>query len=216
MAKKNVLILSEKLDDADSIVDTYNEAGGYSPQLIYNVDDAIGKLISSDISLLVFNVKGFTMKKLQAVLDLRALGADFPILTLAKEVDEQAYKKVSFVDAAIILEKPYDDTQLLELSSKMINGDGAVSQRLYRRFATKEIAMLTLDGTTNSIKTEVKNLSKTGAKLCGPIDIEIEKNKQCHIEFLLKDNKTHTRNAKIVWLSQNKEMQLLFFGVLFI
>jgi len=136
-------------------------------------------------------------------------------LTLAENIEEEAYKKVSFVDAAIILEKPYDETQLLELSSKMINGDAGVSQRLYRRFATKEIANLTIEGSGASIKTEVKNLSKTGAKLCGPIDIPVDKNQKCHIEFLLKDNKIHNRKAKIVWLSKNKEMQLLFFGVLF-
>tara|TARA_B100001248_G_scaffold262427_1_gene258368 strand:+ start:25709 stop:26359 length:651 start_codon:yes stop_codon:yes gene_type:complete len=213
--KKNVLILSEKLEDAGDISDTYSEAGGYNANIVYEANEALSKLLTSNIELLVYNVNQFTLNKLQSVLDLRDLGADFPVLTLAKDIDEAAYKSVAKIDAALILEKPYERTQLLELSSKMIHDKNSVSQRLYRRFPTDEKANISGENVP-LFSADVLNLSKSGAKLKAPLSTQINTGDLVKIDFLLNGGeRTHTKSSKVIWLSQDKDKNLLFFGVNF-
>ena len=75
--------------------------------------------------------------------------------------------------------------------------------------------MINLASRHEAIQVEVKNLSKSGAKLMAPIHIQMECGEACTIDFILKNNKKHTRTGKIVWVSNDKTGHSIVFGVKF-
>tara|TARA_B100001248_G_scaffold262427_1_gene258369 strand:+ start:26435 stop:27133 length:699 start_codon:yes stop_codon:yes gene_type:complete len=216
--KKNVLVLSEEREDAKGILKTYYSSEEFEPRLVFDSDDVLLALLNNSYQLLVFNVDEFQEDRLNYVLDLRLIGAEFPVLTLANQMSENSFKDVSKYEKALLLQKPCDEQQLLRVSSKMAQGNEEIAQRWHERFPTDEQAVISKFGSNfEQHNVKVKNLSKRGALLACPRNTGLVSGDVIKLDFNLTDiKKEHCFYAEIAWHKDDFSRNTLLLGVRFI
>lgn len=217
MDTKKVLVLNEKTEDAESIENSYASSTeqAFSVSSVFEAKDAVKSLQNKDTDLLVFNLQDFSKKKLNAVTELRKLGIDFPLLSIANTYDEEAYKFVSQLDKAVLLNKPFTDKQLITLSSKMIEGDAA-TQRKFPRFGTQEKAYLSLYPNGEPTEVEVKDLSKGGACFVAPIGVGFRVGDVIKVRLYLDDvERNHNFFGQVMWMDLITDEGKYYIGVKF-
>lgn len=218
MEEKKVLVLNELTEDAKSIEETYSRSEEVNFQVtsVFDAPAAVKALQEETTDLLVFNLHDFSKKKMNAVVDLRKLGIDFPLLSIADTYDEEAYKFVSELDNSVLLNKPFSDKQLLTLSEKIVDGKN-VTQRKFPRFGTGERAYLSLYPNGTPSEVEVKDLSKGGACFIGDIDVGLRQGDTIRVRMFLENvEKTHNFFARVMWMDLITDEGRYYIGVQFV
>ena len=214
--KKSVLVLSEKDEGVESIESAYESTNEFKSNTVYQADKALQILLLNPIDLLVFNINEFTNEKLRSVLDLRMIGAEFPVLTLAKNTSEEAYKNVGRVENAILLTKPYENEQLLDLSRYLADGENVI-QRIFQRFKTTEKSLIQAIGNNNLKEADLVNISKSGALLSFKGKNNFKKKQSICIQMNLTNiGKEHIMYGEIRWINENKIKGETQLGIMFI
>lgn len=201
--KKNVLLLSEKMEDVDRINEVYSQDNSFHVKTVFSAKDAVCTLREDDTNLLVFNLKNFSSDKIRAALELRSLGISFPVLSLANKVDEQAYRDVSKLDSTVLLEKPFRNHEMLTISNKMSNGEDVV-QRMHPRYSTNEKAYVSIYPRGDIYEVRLCDLSKGGARieLSDLIDFKVNDIVKLNV-YLSSLKKNHSFTGRIHWISKS-------------
>ncbi|MAF92971.1 MAG: PilZ domain-containing protein [Bdellovibrionota bacterium] len=218
MNAKNVLILSEELEDADRIEEIYasSESIDYKTNMVFKADEAVELLKNKDTDLLVFNLRDFSKKKLNAVLNLRQLGVKFPLLSISDTYDEDAYNFVRKLENSVMLNRPFKDSQLLTMSEKITNGVD-VMQRRFPRFLTEENAYLSLYPNGSPTECSVKDISKGGACVIAPVDVGIKVGEIVRMKLFLEDvGKNHNFFGRVLWMDLIVDEGNYYIGIQFI
>ncbi|MFK8138662.1 MAG: PilZ domain-containing protein [Bdellovibrionales bacterium] len=199
---KKVLILSEPEIEVNNVQSAYASRGDeFAVSTVYSAQDAVVALQEKDTDLLVFNVDSFTDRKLQAAGELRSLGVGFPLLSLANEVDDRSCKFVTSMPDAVLLGKPFEEHQLLDLSSKLANGEPVI-QRIYPRFEADVKAKVQIYPQGDKINLAIVDLSKGGLRLKSDENLAgFEVGTLVKVDLLLSDlRKSHEFYGKVVWI----------------
>jgi len=217
--KKNILVFSEDLADATDLLNTYYSSSEFTPQLVFETDKALVALLGGDIELLVYNTEKYSQENLESILDLRLIGEEFPVLNLARDLEDAAYQAVEKLEKTILMNKPYNDEHLLSVSKKMAANQEDVKQRWAERFATNEKASIQIIDTKGEKgakeNARVKNLSKRGGLLvCQNSDYQL--GQLIYIEFILANNNNRKFFAKVAWQQINPNDNKIYLGVKFL
>ena len=216
--QKNVLVLSEKIDDADRIEEAYakSEQIQYQTHMVFKANEAVEHLRSAATDLLVFNLRDFSQKKLQAVLDLRQLGVGFPLLSISDTYEEKAYQFVRKLENSVMLHRPYEDSQLLRISDKITTGQSVV-QRQFPRFFTGEKAFLSLYPKGSATECELRDLSKGGACCLAPVGVGLKPGDVVRFRTYLESvGKNHQMFARVSWMELLVDEGRYLLGLQFI
>ena len=217
MEEKNVLVLNEKTEDAAELEKAYANANdiNYKVTSVFEANHAVEALKDSPQDLLVFNLSDFSKKKLNAVTDLRKLGVDFPLLTIADNYDEEAYRFVKNLEDSVLLNKPYKKEQLLSLSKKMSTGQ-FVAQRQFPRFETGEKAYVSLYPNGEPSQVEVKDLSKGGACIVAPIGVGLKQGDVVKFRMYLENvGRNHHFSGRVIWMDLISDEGSYYMGLKF-
>ena len=161
------------------------------------------------------NLRDFSKKKLNAVLDLRKLGVKFPLLSISDTYDEEAYSFVRKLDNSVMLNRPYKPEQLLIMSEKITNGE-AVTQRRFPRFLTGEKAYISLYPNGSATECEVKDISKGGACFVTPVDVGVKVGEVIRVKLFLEAvGKNHNFFGKVLWMDLITDEGKYYMGVQF-
>lgn len=158
----NFLVVSKDKKDTDKIKADLERNKLYKIDVCDTPDKVIGKLTSTKIDCLLYNLDAFTTPKIKLVTDLRALEMDFPIVLMANQVDKVALDELQKVDKTVMIEKPYETKDLWGICYKALHGKN-MSQRIHRRFYTDQSAFCERSQTGETIKGQIYNLSRGGA-----------------------------------------------------
>ena len=100
----------------------------------------------------------------------------------------------------VLLEKPYENKDLLGIARKFLR-DSQVNQRRYRRFETQQQALLESYQKDFSANTMIYNISRGGAYIKGDLE-DMSQGDLLRVNFELDElKKNHTMSAKVVWTS---------------
>lgn len=148
--------------------------------------------------LVIFNFNDWNQNELQFVEGLRREGYERMIMILAKADAPTAVQNLALLERVVYLEKPFEVRDLVGISEKAIT-QGAVAQRIYRRFSTEQQATVEF-GAGRNIASRIFNMSKTGAylELNSLQDVNVGETIKLRME--LEDvSRTYVMPAKIVW-----------------
>jgi response regulator RpfG family c-di-GMP phosphodiesterase len=148
--------------------------------------------------LVIFNFNDWNQNELQYVEGLRQEGYKRMIMILAKADAPSAVQNLALLERVVYLEKPFEIRDLVGIAEKAIS-QGAVAQRIYRRFNTEQQATVEF-GAGRAIASRIFNMSKTGAylELNSLQDVNVGETVKLRME--LEDvSRTYVMPAKIVW-----------------
>ena len=159
-------------------------------------------MLDNEYNLLVFNCQHFNSSMRNSISHWRSLGYLGPIMVLVKIPDPKLIDRFVDIQNLTIIEKPYENRDLQGIAVKYLK-EAQVNQRRFRRFDTKQKALLesyNKDFTTTSL---ISNISKGGAHIVGPLN-DLSKGDLLRVCFELDElNKNHTMSAEVVWTSGN-------------
>jgi response regulator RpfG family c-di-GMP phosphodiesterase len=148
--------------------------------------------------LVIFNFNDWNQNELQFVEGLRQEGYKRMIMILAKADAPTAVQNLALLERVVYLEKPFEIRDLVGIAEKAIS-QGAVAQRIYRRFNTEQQATVEFEP-GRAIASRIFNMSKTGAylELNSLQDVNVGETVKLRME--LEDvSRTYVMPAKIVW-----------------
>lgn len=157
--------------------------------------------------LVIFNFNDWNQNELQFVEGLRKEGYERMIMILAKADAPTAVQNLALLEKVVYLEKPFEIRDLVGIAEKAIS-QGAVAQRIYRRFNTEQQATVEFSGTdsggksggTRAIGSRIFNMSKTGAYLELNSLQDVNVGEMVKLRMELEDvSRTYVMPAKIVW-----------------
>jgi len=165
--------------------------------------DAMQELSTGMYSLVVFNLKNFNQKKLALSKQLRKDGHNIPLVALANTSDFNTLLEISNLKKTVVLQKPFSDKELSGLIKKLIAGSD-VSQQIYKRFKTNQLANLEIYPTGESHHSHIFNLSHSGAYLEVPQEANFQTGDMVRINVKLSQlNRHHDVHAEVVWMKQD-------------
>ena len=157
-------------------------------------------LLDGQYNLLVFNCQHFNSSMRNNITHWRSLGYLGPVIILVKVPDPKLIDGFIDMQNVTIVEKPYENKDLQGIAVKYLN-DSAVMQRRYRRFDTKQKAMLESYNRDFSSQSIISNISKGGAHIIGELE-DISKGDLLRVCFELDElKKNHIMSAQVVWTS---------------
>lgn len=194
-----VLLISKKSADEQLISKKLFSQGQMVTTTANSAEHAVKLIQHESYDLVIFNLEKFTPDKLVIAKNLREMGHRFPVMAVASIVDINTLLSLDSLPGTVLLEKPFADKDLVGIAQKLIRGD-KVNQRIYRRFATNQIANLEVLPTGASYPTHIFNLSKGGAFLEAPDDIQFRQGDIVKLDIRLRQiNRKHGVHAKVVW-----------------
>ncbi len=200
--KPQVLLLGKRNEEIVGIKAMLARGTGYDVELVSIAQKAIQRLTHQDVDLCVFNFDLFTKEKIKLATDLRTLGYDFPVLVLSRIIAADAYELIRDMKSTILLEKPFEQKDLIGISEKLIKGT-SVSQRIQRRFYTNQKAYISAFGGSDRLDAKVFNLSRSGAYLEHKGTGTLAKGELVQVNVQLNEvYREYNVNARVVWSSQ--------------
>lgn len=157
-------------------------------------------MIESRFNLLVFNCQHFNSATRNTISYWRSLGYLGPIMVLVKIPDPRMLDGFADVQNVTIIEKPYENRDLQGIALKYLR-EGQVNQRKFRRFDTRQKALLESYNKDFSSYTTISNISKGGVHISGDLE-DLSKGDLLRVCFELDElKKNHTMSAQVVWTS---------------
>lgn len=164
---------------------------GSRPGNIINVIDA-------QYDLVVYNCQNFTSTMRDNLFQWRSMGYLGPVMILAKLPDPKTIDKFSDLHNVTLIEKPYENKDLLGIAVKYLN-EQKVAQRRFRRFDTNQKVLLESYNKNFSSNTTIANISRGGAYIIGDLE-GISKGDLLRVCFELDEiKKSRTMSAQVVW-----------------
>jgi response regulator RpfG family c-di-GMP phosphodiesterase len=163
--------------------------------------------LAGNPDLVIFNFNDWNQNELQFVEGLRQEGYERMIMILAKADAPTAVQNLALLERVVYLEKPFEIRDLVGIAEKAIS-QGAVAQRIYRRFNTEQQATVEFSGGANgsgaggnrAIGSRIFNMSKTGAYLELNSLQDVNVGEMVKLRMELEDvSRTYVMPAKIVW-----------------
>lgn len=159
---------------------------------------SMATVLDTGFNLIVYNDQQYTSSIRNNVQSWRSLGYFGPVIVMVKMPDPKVFDRMADLHNVTILEKPYDNKDLLGIAEKYLS-DSRVMQRKFRRFDTQQRAQLEAynkDFTSSSI---ISNISKGGVHITGDLE-DISKGDLLRVCFELDElKKNHTMAAQVVW-----------------
>lgn len=197
--QNKILLISKPSYEQRQIISKLDSDPDLDTIVCHTSADSIKKLKEQKISLLVLNIDNFDFKKIKIAENLRNLGFDFPLLTLANSISLNAYLKIEQMPNTVLLEKPFKVKDLLGLARKLIDGE-PVKQQVHKRFNTKQDVKLEVYPEGDIVKSTMTNLSKGGAKF------SLDSETLVHIGDIIRMNvslnslqKKYDVHGQVVW-----------------
>lgn len=151
--------------------------------------------------LVIFNFNDWNNDELDWVTGLRSEGYKQMIMILAKAEAPVAVQNLKLLERVVYVEKPYDIRDLVGIAAKAIK-QGAVQQRIYRRFATEQSAIVEFGVGKGTCGSRLFNISKTGAYLELNALQDVRVGDSVRLRFELNDvSRTYLMPARVVWTS---------------
>lgn len=178
----------------------------YSVEMVNNSAAAIRKIKDhEDWDMLVLHLETFSQKNADMIASFRTLGFEKPLIVASPLVAANMYSAIEHQEKAVILELPFEEKDLLGITSKLLTGK-KVPQRIHRRFYTNQVGTVESfeDGKTND--AVLFNLSKGGAQLFLSATTGFKKGDLVRLNVPLdKLNKVHQINGKVVWIKDTSQ-----------
>lgn len=192
-----ILLVSQLSEESRDLQHTLNRNKLYSVERVDDVRSAVHKMKSGIVHMVIFNNELFNKEKLISANFVRKEAYEVPIMMLAKAISQDALEYAKSLTKLVVLEKPYEVKDLYGITSKLTAG-ADVSQRIHRRFYTKQIAKIETIGGAMAHDATMLNLSKGGAYL--ELKNKIDLRGLVKMSIPLGDlSKTYEVNAKVVW-----------------
>lgn len=163
--------------------------------------------VGGNPDLVIFNFNDWNQNELQFVEGLRQEGYERMIMILAKADAPTAVQNLALLERVVYLEKPFEIRDLVGIAEKAIS-QGAVAQRIYRRFNTEQQATVEFsggaggsgNGVNRAVGSRIFNMSKTGAYLELNSLQDVNVGEMVKLRMELEDvSRTYVMPAKIVW-----------------
>jgi DNA-binding response OmpR family regulator len=203
MSKKpQILLIGRRNEEIVGIKGMLARNTGYEVELVSVAQKAVQRLTQRDIDLCVFNFDLFTKEKIKLATELRGLGYNFPVLVLSRIIATDAFDAIGDMKSTILLEKPFEQKDLIGISEKMIR-KADISQRIQRRFYTNQEASVSAFGGADKVDAKVFNLSRGGAYLEHKGNQNMAKGELVQVNIQLNEiYREYNVNARVVWSSQ--------------
>ncbi len=202
MEKPNVLIVSKRNADEIQITQKLQVLGKMNTLTATSAEEAANEIKNNEYSLVVFNMNKFSTDKLDMAKYLRGMGHYFPLMAVANETTFDTLLQIETLPNTVLLEKPYDDKDLVGLAQKLITGS-PVNQRIFRRFITNQMAHVEVFPTGDVLDSRIFNLSRGGAYLEVANEVSLKKGDIIKVDVKLRQiNKRHGFHAKVIWTSE--------------
>lgn len=199
--KPQILLIGRRSEEVVGLKYMFARNSGYEVELVSVAQKAIQRLTRRDVDLCVFNFDLFTKEKIKMATDLRTLGYEFPVLVLSRIIATDAYEAIKEMQGTILLEKPFEQKDLLGISEKMIKG-AQVAQRVQRRFYTNQKAFLSGFGADTKTDAKLLNLSRSGAYIEHKGGASPGKGELIQLNVQLNEvYREYNVNARVVWSS---------------
>lgn len=202
--KHKILLISKPSYEQRQLISKLDSDPGLDTIVCHTSEDSIKRLKRQHVDLLILNIDQFDFKKIRIAENLRHLGFDFPLLTLANSIALDAYLKIDEIPNTVLLEKPFANQTLLGLAHKLINGE-AVKQQIYRRFNTNQNVRIEVYPEGELVDSTMTNLSKGGAKFT------LNKEALVHIGDVVRVNvslnqvhRKYDMHGQVIWHKQKQ------------
>ncbi|MCB0393832.1 MAG: PilZ domain-containing protein [Bdellovibrionales bacterium] len=192
-----VLMIGKRNGETISIRNSLDREDRYQVEIATTAKTAIQRITTQKMNLVLFNLDTFTKDKIRLASDLRELGYGFPVLVLSQIVAPDTFDQVSRMYQTVLLEKPFEDRDLVGLADKLVLGR-PVQQRVYRRFYTNQTTNVSFV-TGDESKAKIYNLSRGGAYFEAP-GLEVEKGDIIKVSVPLREvHRLYNLDARVVW-----------------
>lgn len=166
----------------------------------------IKSAILDNVSILVFDIA--EIKPIMTLLfnEIRKIGFNGPIVTLAKVPQGTNLKDFHQLKNLHIVEKPYVKMQFLGILRNCINNTD-VGKRKFKRFDVQESAILETYNSDYRVETTINNISQSGVCINGNLS-GIKQGDLLRLHFNFdKINKERVMSARVVWLKKDADNQ---------
>ena len=171
---------------------------------------------SEKMAVVVMNVSEWNKNEMACLLSLRTAGYRGPILVMARVKVSKALESLRLMDNVLLLEKPFENKDLLGIVRKMLNAR-AVAQQVHRRFHTDEVAEIVPFGKDDAYETKLFNISKGGAYLEFEAYAPVRIGDMVRVKVELKAvNRVYTVPARVVWTGKAAGRSATGAGVQFV
>lgn len=154
-------------------------------------------------SVVIFNFAFWEPIDSSLIIQMRVLGYQGPVLVLASMRPEEALLSSFDLERLTILEKPYEEQELLGLVRRMLCLK-TTPQRLHRRYETREAANFEF-GKRTGLTCLVANLSRGGAylKFEQPLNAKIGETLVFRVR-LSESRNEYVFHARVAWLNERQ------------
>lgn len=164
--------------------------------------------LDPSVDLIVYNNNtNMNMNIYQQISAWRKKGCLSSVLLLSKMADDSLMSNTS-TNNLVILEKPYLERDLCGITEKLLNV-GKINQRKFRRYDVQQsVSLSSYKSGFNVADTSVRNMSRGGLCIAGPLD-GLKEGDLLRVDFHLeKINARRAVNGKVVWVAkENEEVQ---------
>jgi Tfp pilus assembly protein PilZ len=158
-------------------------------------------LTHKPVQLFIYDTQDFQNDEASFLLDMRNLGYIYPILVLAKSIDNTDFINSDKIKTHF-LEKPFEFKALNGLTRKLMTQRSIVQQK-FRRFKTHQPAQIETYLTAETLDSKMFNLSMGGAYVEFAQRPSIGIGDLVKIQVPLADlSRRHQMNAKVVWTTR--------------
>ncbi len=194
-----VLMIGKRNGETIGIRNTLMKNKACQVEIATTAKTAIQRITAQSMNLVLFNLETFNRDKIRLASDLRELGYGFPVLVLSQIVAPDTFETVERMYQTVLLEKPFENKDLLGLAEKLIHGR-QVHQRIHRRFYTNQQAKIESFSGGEEQKAKLFNLSRGGAYFESSEMSEYKNGDLLRLTVPLKDlSRLYNIDARVVW-----------------
>lgn len=197
---QKLLLQCGSLEDAPQLKSYLESRLPFEVYLSFGKNETENIITHKSIQLFIYDTGEFNEEEAQFLREIRNLGYIYPILVLAKNVDEVMEASEKF--KAHFLEKPFEFKALRGVTRKLMT-QRTINQQRFRRFKTHQNAKVETYLTAESLDSKMFNLSMGGAyvEFAGKPTIGV--GDIIRIQVPLQDlERRHQMNAKVVWTTR--------------
>ena len=196
-----ILMIGKRNGETLSIKNELSQGNRFRVDVASTAQDAVRRITTSTMNLVVFNLDTFTQDKIKLATDLRDLGYGFPVLVLSKIVAPDTFNEFDDMYQTVLLEKPFENKDLVGLADKLVHGN-PVQQRYHRRFYTNQKAKMYSFSESQEYSGKLYNLSRGGAYIESD-DVTFSKGDLLRVNVPLQDVQRHyDLDARVVWTTE--------------
>ncbi len=198
MQPKTFLLFSQNNEETVKLLKEVSHGPGHSIEVIDDLELAYEKILKDNIKCFLLNVMECELKTVNFVQKIKSAADKTSIIVFCSKILPEIMSRLASLKNVMVLEKPVKDIQLDALFEKIMAG-GDISQRVHKRYPTRQIIKIEKISSREVCMGEVFNISKGGAY------VEVIKGRltqgdvvrlSIKLDLIAKD---HTLHAGVVW-----------------